>query len=124
VSAALRQVGGILTCLRCCYRWPSRVESPKSCPSCKSRKWNVERKSSIIDDSRECPDCGSGYIDGVCFCENLTLTGGCGKCGAPDGCECDEIARETPGSEISTSGRATRKVAVEGLDLLKPEGER
>ena len=31
-------------CLRCDYRWESRVADPKECPACHSRLWNVPKK--------------------------------------------------------------------------------
>ena len=33
-----------LKCLRCGYEWICRIENPKCCPSCTSRKWNVPRR--------------------------------------------------------------------------------
>lgn len=30
-------------CLRCEHEWDSIVESPKTCPRCKSYEWNKER---------------------------------------------------------------------------------
>jgi predicted Zn-ribbon and HTH transcriptional regulator len=32
------------TCLRCGYEWEPRVDNPKCCPTCLSRKWNIKRK--------------------------------------------------------------------------------
>jgi len=31
-------------CKRCGYKWQSRVEKPKACPACLSRKWDVEKE--------------------------------------------------------------------------------
>jgi primosomal protein N' len=28
-----------LVCSKCGYGWMSRIEKPKECPECKSRKW-------------------------------------------------------------------------------------
>jgi len=27
-------------CKKCGYEWTSRVDNPKECPECKSRRWN------------------------------------------------------------------------------------
>jgi predicted Zn-ribbon and HTH transcriptional regulator len=32
----------IKVCLQCGYSWPSRLERPKKCPECQSRKWDEE----------------------------------------------------------------------------------
>jgi len=29
-------------CKLCNFEWVPRVDNPKSCPNCKSRKWNAE----------------------------------------------------------------------------------
>jgi len=31
-------------CQLCGYEWQARTKSPKSCPNCKSYKWNNEEK--------------------------------------------------------------------------------
>lgn len=32
------------TCQRCGYEWEPKRINPKSCPSCKSYKWNLARE--------------------------------------------------------------------------------
>jgi predicted Zn-ribbon and HTH transcriptional regulator len=31
-------------CQLCGYEWQARTENPKSCPNCKSYKWNKEEE--------------------------------------------------------------------------------
>ncbi len=33
---------GKLICAKCGHRWFSRIDKPKECPECKSRKWNKD----------------------------------------------------------------------------------
>jgi len=35
-------------CLICEYKWVSKVKQPKSCPYCKSYKWNKTTNSPLI----------------------------------------------------------------------------
>jgi hypothetical protein len=32
-----------VTCIRCNYKWYSRVPNPRACPRCKSFYWNIPR---------------------------------------------------------------------------------
>lgn len=44
VAAKEAEASGECLCLRCRYRWISRLtqgERPKSCPQCKNRSWDV-----------------------------------------------------------------------------------
>ena len=31
-------------CQKCGYEWESRKENPKSCPECKTRNWDKDKK--------------------------------------------------------------------------------
>jgi predicted Zn-ribbon and HTH transcriptional regulator len=42
-----------LKCKRCGYEWVKRVEgAPKTCPKCKSHRWDLERKGAKNEASR------------------------------------------------------------------------
>lgn len=32
-------------CKKCGYEWVSRIEKPKACPNCQSRKWFVAKEA-------------------------------------------------------------------------------
>ena len=43
-----------LTCLRCSHSWLPRIEGrPVSCPSCKSRLWDVPRPEPRVESPEE-----------------------------------------------------------------------
>jgi len=43
----------LLRCTLCQYEWVPRIEHPKCCPGCKSRKWNTYDSRTTGYDSRE-----------------------------------------------------------------------
>jgi len=40
-----------IKCQRCQHEWLPRVEGVKECPKCKSRLWNVLKKSKIFTEN-------------------------------------------------------------------------
>ena len=37
----------LAVCLRCDYRWPSRIARPRSCPLCHSYKWEEPKETFV-----------------------------------------------------------------------------
>lgn len=53
---------GMERCIACGYEWRSRVESPKECPQCKSRRWSGDAGSSAGMDNQDSSGAAGGTI--------------------------------------------------------------
>jgi len=86
-------------CMHCGYTWVPRVELPKMCPACLSRKWN--RKSLELEDNEVCDDDVDGD-EGDDILDNLPPHTTCAVCRMEyPNCVC--------GSQEGKEGRRRRK---------------